>query len=175
MSGGVIATTTRYDEREAFETIPCKHGIDGCMFCTDVWTDDKIDSERRAQFVDDTDLLQTTTTADVIRHSEKRLILLPVRVYAYALQARKWRAICIDDLQPLPKGEHDPFDDLVLATEQKRLIQALVRNQIRQFDSSIHSGKHKEDSQHEYKSMDIVRGKGRGLIVLLHGVPGTYP
>jgi hypothetical protein len=100
-------------------------------------------------------------------------MLLPIAVYAYALQPPKWRAICIDDVEPLPHGGKDPFDDLVMDSAQKTLIQALVKNQIRQFDRSADSTNETKKPSRRSGTMDIIEGKGRGLIILLHGVPGV--
>jgi 2-phosphoglycerate kinase len=49
------------------------------------------------------------------------------------------------------------FDSLALEEDKKRMIQALVSAQ-------------KTDVQND---MDIVKGKGKGLIILLHGPPGV--
>lgn len=48
------------------------------------------------------------------------------------------------------------FKDLVVDDETKELVQALVMKQI--------------DAE---KSTDVIQGKGNGLILLLHGGPGT--
>ena len=48
------------------------------------------------------------------------------------------------------------FESLVADEESKELIQALVTNQLE-----------------AEKSTDLIAGKGNGLIVLLHGGPGT--
>lgn len=48
------------------------------------------------------------------------------------------------------------FESLVVDDETKELIQALVTNQLA-----------------SEKSTDLIAGKGNGLIVLLHGGPGT--
>jgi ATP-dependent Lon protease len=48
------------------------------------------------------------------------------------------------------------FKDLVVDLEIKELVQALVTNQL----TSV-------------KSTDVISGKGNGLILLLHGGPGT--
>lgn len=48
------------------------------------------------------------------------------------------------------------FDSLVLGEKTKELIEALIRTEIA-----------------SEKATDIIRGKGRGLIMLLHGGPGT--
>jgi hypothetical protein len=168
--GGVIAKSTAVDERETFETAPC--GIDSCVGCTDIWKEDVLDQECRSQYLDNTDLIQNATVEEM-RRSDDRLMLLPVRVYAYALQARKWRAVCIDDISVLPPDEN-AFDNLVLPPEQKTLIEALVKNQIRQADFSGSGDNKSKAEKYHHGSMDIVRGKGRGLIILLHGVPGMY-
>jgi hypothetical protein len=170
VGGGVVAYPTPCDERETFETAPCSSEI--CQDCTDVWSDEKLDLERRSQFIDSSDFVQYLNP-DALRKSEDHLMLLPIAVYAYALQARKWRAICIDDVEPLPGRGKDPFDDLVMQSAQKTLIQALVKNQIRQFDRSTGNTKETKQPLNRSGSMDIIEGKGRGLIILLHGVPGA--
>jgi hypothetical protein len=171
IGGGVVANPTSCDDRETFETAPCSSEI--CQDCTDVWSDEKLDLESRSQFIDSSEFAQYLST-DVVRKSEEHLMLLPIAVYAYALQARKWRAICIDDVEPLPDGGKDPFDDLVMHSAQKTLIQALVKNQIRQFDRSPDSTKGTKQPRNQSGTMDIIEGKGRGLIILLHGVPGRF-
>ena len=168
--GGVIAKSTAVDERETFETAPC--GVDNCVGCTDIWKEDGLDQKRRSTYLDKTDLIQNATVEEM-RRSDDRLMLLPVRVYAYALQARKWRAVCIDDIRALDQDEN-AFDSLVLPREQKTLIEALVKNQIRQADFSGSGDNKTKAEQYHHGSMDIVRGKGRGLIILLHGAPGMY-
>ena len=63
----------------------------------------------------------------------------------------------------------EAFDDLVIDPAHKRLVQALVKTHAR----GAHApGKTFSKTQDEYQA-DIVRGKGRGLIILLHGPPGV--
>lgn len=50
------------------------------------------------------------------------------------------------------------FDRPILENDHKRLLQALGR---------------KPASRHEDESPDLVQGKGKGLIILPHGAPGT--
>ena len=56
-------------------------------------------------------------------------------------------------------SQSSAFDDLVIPDEYKRTVQALVKTQ------ALGSG-----NSHQ---VDLVRGKGKGLIILLHGVPGV--
>ncbi|KUI55602.1 ATPase family AAA domain-containing protein 3B [Cytospora mali] len=64
------------------------------------------------------------------------------------------------------KKEQNPgttFDHLVLEEGQKPMIQALVAQHFRD----------KESRTGQAEPVDIVKGKGKGLILLLHGAPGV--
>ncbi|KAF2729184.1 hypothetical protein EJ04DRAFT_568860 [Polyplosphaeria fusca] len=174
--GGVIANVTKIDKREIFEPVVCTNP--GCANCTDICDDSKFDEEARAEFVKKTDLLRYATAKDL---SDEHFILLPARMYGYALQERKWHAFNVDSVSELDDRLNKStstargFDELVLQKGHKDLIQALVRNQTRQFHSAssdqVAGGADQED--HDFMMMDLVQGKGRGLIILLHGVPGV--
>jgi hypothetical protein len=59
------------------------------------------------------------------------------------------------------------FDDLVLPHGYKELLRALIMN---------HSANRNGKDWTIYKAaneMDVVSGKGRGLVILLHGPPGV--
>ena len=60
-------------------------------------------------------------------------------------------------------GHNSGFDDLVIPSEYKRVVKALVK-------SHALGSQHKSSDRHQ---MDLIRGKGKGLIILLHGVPGV--
>lgn len=71
-------------------------------------------------------------------------------------------------VRPLEQRQQS-FDDLVLQPDYKRLVQGLVRTHsagIKPTTDSVGVGK---SDRHE----DLVRGKGKGVIILLHGVPGV--
>lgn len=72
---------------------------------------------------------------------------------------KRWVTLRIDDISPV-KWNTQAFEDLVISNEHdsdtKGLIAALVQNKIAA-DQSI----------------DFVEGKGTGLVLLLHGAPGT--
>ena len=89
-------------------------------------------------------------------------------MYGFSLHDRKWYAFDIDkvqDIKPSPRG----FDQLVLPDNHKTIMQALVAQHMTRPNQS----KDQADENPEGFSMDVVRGKGRGLIILLHGVPGV--
>lgn len=107
---------------------------------------------------------------------ERLLLLLPCTIYGYALHDKKWSefeslpvsvfssliqiSMCTGILQVKyishVEWNKRSFDQLVLDSRQKELIQAVIL---------AHMG--------SLAATDVVEGKGEGLIMLLHGGPGT--
>jgi hypothetical protein len=159
------------------ETVSCT--VPGCYSCTDIYQDSEIDTDARMAFIRKTKLLRYSALADL---TDEHYAIMTPRVYGYALQERKWHALNIEhvadhqtDTNKLQNGQ-TAFDDLVLPKSHKALLQALVRNQTRQFRSTS-AIRTVDDEKSEKRpgdiSMDLVRGKGKGVIILLHGAPGV--
>lgn len=102
------------------------------------------------------------TTCDAV--GDEETILLPSRVISYVLRDRKWAMLNVQNLRPIMSNS-DGFKDLTLPSGHKEMVQALVRSH-----SMRRDGNATIKDAIEY---DVVRGKGRGLIILLHGVPGV--
>lgn len=96
---------------------------------------------------------------------DEDLILLPRRLFAYVLRDRKFAPVDVRYLRQVAE-QLNAFDSLKLPGNHKNMVQALV-------DS--HFVKKRMEKLHFADSLDqdIVQGKGRGLIILLHGVPGV--
>lgn len=93
--------------------------------------------------------------------------LLPKRIFAYAVWERKFVNIDSRYLKPAnEKGKEDEtFKKLEIDPRNKRMIESLVH---------AHFLKKKESEDGiELGSQDLIRGKGRGVVILLHGVPGV--
>ncbi|KAJ5928290.1 ATPase AAA-type core [Penicillium verhagenii] len=86
---------------------------------------------------------------------ENFLLLLPATVHGFGFQDKKWRLLLVSHIDEIRWNEQ-AFDHLVLHSTKKELIRALVK---------------KHDATNE--STDVIEGKGNGLILLLHGGPGT--
>ncbi|KAK4061556.1 uncharacterized protein Triagg1_10265 [Trichoderma aggressivum f. europaeum] len=86
---------------------------------------------------------------------ENFIHLAPLTLKAYNLKKKKWMNVKLDGLRQVSWNTR-AFERLVLNKKTKRLIQALISNQIE-----------------AEKSTDLISGKGNGLIMLLHGGPGT--
>lgn len=81
--------------------------------------------------------------------------LLPPCTKGYNLRRKKWYDISVDRIFDVT-WNREAFQSLVIEPSARDMIQALVTNQI--------------ESE---KSTDLIAGNGNGLILLLHGGPGT--
>ena len=86
----------------------------------------------------------------------ERLLCCCSEVSAFSLRDRDWRFVKVSQLGPV-KFRDDAFKKLVIKGKHKTVVQAMVRSYL----------------DNEATSRDLIQGKGRGLIVLLHGSPGT--
>lgn len=66
------------------------------------------------------------------------------------------------------EGGKTPFEELVIEEEYKKTILALIQSH-----SAGPNSLKRRIQQGESVSMDLVKGKGRGLVILLHGAPGV--
>lgn len=75
----------------------------------------------------------------------------------------------ISEISSINVGDPDAFDSLVLPPEHRDIVRALVKTHART-KRSLGSQPPVPTVQREF---DIVQGKGKGLIILLHGAPGV--
>ncbi|KAK6527284.1 hypothetical protein TWF281_010472 [Arthrobotrys megalospora] len=84
-----------------------------------------------------------------------RLLVFPPTIYGFHVQEKKWFNLKVDNIVDVVWNK-TAFDSLVVDESTKLLIVALVSNKI-----SADAG------------TDLMSNKGNGLIILLHGAPGT--
>ncbi|KAF2969485.1 hypothetical protein GQX73_g4034 [Xylaria multiplex] len=116
--------------------------------------------------------------------TDDELRLLPGTVYAYILRSRKYCRCDISFIKEITPNKK-AIDSLVLPTKHKTLLMSLVdRHSLgsRPMEQKTNIDRppiERTESQTlgaSYSASDtlsIVKGKGRGLIILLHGVPGV--
>lgn len=82
-------------------------------------------------------------------------MLCPPYIYGFSLESKDWCKYFIDNLTPVV-WEESAMDALILPDAQRRLIRSLV-------------------TSHRYPDLarDEASLKGKGLIILLHGTPGS--
>lgn len=118
--------------------------------------------ENKSAIFSDFDGLSPKTIEEL---SDQHYFLLPSNLYAYVFRTRTWERLHVKGLAE-PDYEENMIDQLVMDEKRKTTLKALAKSFIRvnQFG---------EKSTREPWSADFVKGKGNGLIFLLHGSPGT--
>ncbi|KAI0435671.1 hypothetical protein F4803DRAFT_544743 [Xylaria telfairii] len=91
-----------------------------------------------------------------LMESKDLVRLLPGTVPGFALRNRRWVLLDINLLKDVEQDNE--WKNLFLPKGHQQMVQAMVET-------------HANDK--ETKGMDLVRGKGKGCIILLHGVPGV--
>ncbi|KAK2007485.1 hypothetical protein LZ32DRAFT_50776 [Colletotrichum eremochloae] len=96
------------------------------------------------------------------------VLLLPNRAFAFILRTRKWACIPLgsgildNQAHSLTrmKEDHQAWDNLQIDDGHRTIIKSLMATHFRKKKS-------------ERRQFDIIQDKGKGLIILLHGVPGV--
>ena len=102
------------------------------------------------------------------KFGDEDLALLPSRLLVYSLRHRKFINADVGSLKPITIVP-DPFKDLKISDDYKRLIKATVRDHF----EKKRIQKDLETNGNESIDQDFIRGKGKGLVILLHGAPGV--
>ncbi|KAI1142730.1 hypothetical protein F5Y05DRAFT_129218 [Hypoxylon sp. FL0543] len=100
--------------------------------------------------------------------------LLPGEVPGFVLRSRKWVQLDINLLQRAAVGDRDDkplgdtagWRDLVLPPGHKDIVLAMVK-------SHTANTKILKDGIPQVSEVDLVKGKGKGCIILIHGAPGV--
>ncbi|KAH6895897.1 P-loop containing nucleoside triphosphate hydrolase protein [Thelonectria olida] len=107
------------------------------------------------KFLPYTKLIETASK-DHLSLSEEELLLCCHEVQGFSLVWRRWATLHVDNISEV-QFNADAFDQLVFSEEKKNLIRSLVNQQ------------HEDGAGFD----DIIQGKGKGLVFLLHGPPGV--
>ncbi|KAL6886931.1 P-loop containing nucleoside triphosphate hydrolase protein [Trichoderma evansii] len=86
---------------------------------------------------------------------EPDIYLLPRTILGFNLRRKKWEDLNVDLIREISWNK-DAFKHLVADDDTKDLVQALVTNKVA-----------------AERGTDLIQNKGNGLIMLLHGGPGT--
>jgi SpoVK/Ycf46/Vps4 family AAA+-type ATPase len=86
---------------------------------------------------------------------EPEAILCPPYAMGYSIDRKDWCRFFVDHIRPI-KLKENVWENLVLDTDQKEVLQALVD-----------SHRYQDDPRNQPEQ------KGKGFVVLLHGSPGS--
>lgn len=93
--------------------------------------------------------------------------LLPKRFFGYAVLERKFVQLSTRFVRSAELEANDKaFENLEINRIYKQLILALVKSHFDKVETE-------KRTNVEIESQDLIRGKGKGVVILLHGVPGV--
>ncbi|KAK7999089.1 hypothetical protein PG991_014764 [Apiospora marii] len=160
---------TQFDLRETRIKPYCFHRnvsvSEGCCGSDIAFKDWEMDQIHLDSFVQENGRLFAGRDAKDM--GKEDLLLLPTWVRGFVLRTRRWATIPISDLSEV-RFDND-FENLMLPKENKSTIQALVKTHENARGSFVDAS----TSGSVGSGIDLVRGKGSGLILLLHGAPGV--
>ncbi|KAI0860878.1 hypothetical protein F4860DRAFT_503744 [Xylaria cubensis] len=157
---------TEADRRETFIPSNCRHNDkydEGCCGGDIAFKDLDIDDQNVNQFFQNNQRMLNSRTAKEL--DDEDLMLLPCDIHGFVLRNRQWITLRVADLSEV--RFENSFDELMLPEKHKSAIQALV---------NVHENsatKTEKGSSVIRNGIDLVKGKGTGLILLLHGEPGV--
>ncbi|KAF5011930.1 hypothetical protein FDECE_1995, partial [Fusarium decemcellulare] len=139
-----------------------------------VWTlcDHEVDQKLAEQFMLSRQADLEPVELELFPWSEANLQLFPCRVPAYCFRTRRYTVVDVSIIAEIDKSDevrNGSFKDLVIPESHRKLLIGLVKNQV----VETKAGPGPDTIDDASTQIDIVRGKGRGLIFLLHGPPGS--
>ena len=173
-STSVFETKTMHDPYPIIQWADHDHSKRVRVWTETLLTKESVDMIRWSHFAE-TDKFQSERLGNTSRRlgadmvlSDEDLALLPSRFFAYALRDRKFIVINIAHLKIIPPLLN-PFNDLKIPDMHKKMILSIVyehfeKKRIRQVAAGQGLETHDQD---------FIRGKGRGIVILLHGAPGV--
>ena len=130
----------------------CDSDDSGQMHATPVNNDDIANETVLEPMVPES---KDTTTMPTFTE-EEYLIASPV-VLGFSFTEKLWLEFAVSGIQDIHWDE-GAFDSLIIPDDQKRVIRALIETHAQEDKKNID---------------DVIQGKGRGLVGVLHGAPGT--
>ncbi|KAF5548901.1 AAA family ATPase [Fusarium mexicanum] len=132
----------------------------GSRFMVDITTHKKLhrDTNVRAQpqpSIGQDDLESRYMSQENPDLGDDFFMCLPTSIFGFNMEKKEWVSLDVHFLRDVVWNT-EAFDHLVIQDETKLLIQAVVTNQLQTGENA-----------------DLIRGKGNGLFILLHGGPGT--
>lgn len=102
-----------------------------------------------------------------ISDGEENWLLLPYRVLGYVIEDHLWAEFPVEWVKPYQHEGQNSYKDKIMFPEakehQKRALEKLILSRTDQDDDAKQDG---------YWVSDFVKGKGKGLVILLHGATG---
>lgn len=153
-----------WDSREAEQQDSGKYAVSGGRF---VIREDASYYQEAVSFHENNSFFRKDGTIGLDSWQKEDFALLPRRLLGYVLRERKFMRLNVQNLQS--KAEHDriTLDDIQIKDSHRKIVRSSVSSHFRR------SARNRSDTARRAYDPDIIRGKGRGLVILLHGAPGV--
>ncbi|KAJ0354993.1 hypothetical protein COL154_011551 [Colletotrichum chrysophilum] len=141
-----------------------------CWTCDINMSVSKLEMKRASDFRATGKYSLTVSAEDFANFSEDQLVMLPRILLGYGLKSKDWYLLDMYKFEMMQSTEprrQQSFDHLVIPSKTKRLLQSLVKNHGIVAESKDGSGKKSKTE------IDIVKGKGNGVVIFLYGPPGV--
>ncbi|KAK8003629.1 shuttle craft [Apiospora arundinis] len=135
--------------------------------------DHAVDQRKSDVFIEKNPGIQELLTRDEALLMPEKLQLMQHSLQAFSFKSRSWVNIEIDNVETIDKSlaaRESGFEDLSIPTKHRKLLISLVDNHAIRDDNSDDLARMNPKPPTQ---LDLVRGKGLGLIILLHGPPGS--
>ncbi|KAF2994996.1 hypothetical protein E8E14_000342 [Neopestalotiopsis sp. 37M] len=164
--------TRRIQQLGKLETSPRDSSVNGEVFGSGLlekrvaFTNHEIDVMLMQTFLSSSRQFLALMSPEEALSSPECLQLMPSAVPGYAFSLRKWY---IDRGR---EARDSNFDDLVIPDSFRDMLAGLVENHTSR-SQRLQAREMGVKSGQDHQNIDVVRGKGQGLIILLHGPPGS--
>ncbi|ORY67158.1 uncharacterized protein BCR38DRAFT_426224 [Pseudomassariella vexata] len=166
-------------DRFQFQTGPSMHSVTGFPAAGSqgswdlVQIEEGVDVIRKNEYINHDEFLTafrqrhpSASTKELHIISERDILLLPRRMFGYVLRDRKFANLDISRISTELPYHVNGFEDLKIKHSHKEMLKSLVATHFVKKDIERLPGM-------QLINQDIVHGKARGLVILLHGVPGV--
>ncbi|TQN71968.1 hypothetical protein CSHISOI_03558 [Colletotrichum shisoi] len=133
-------------------------------------SDETLNFHRAAKFVGKKEYILELVNNDMSGLDENQLAMLPAALLGYGLRSKEWfrlDPVMFEFVSISAKQRQQAFTDLVLPPETKNLLKAMVKTHTSRSQDS------KSETADAANEIDLVKGKGKGLIIFLYGPPGV--
>ncbi|KAM0187451.1 hypothetical protein ACHAPI_011167 [Fusarium lateritium] len=118
---------------------------------------DRLPSKKGEGEGEDEDEDEQDEDADVLEFTDEEYLIASPVVLGFAFSEKQWLELAVSGVNDI-KWNETAWDSLVLDDATKELIKALVKSRKYHAANTID---------------DVIQGKGKGLVTVLHGPPGT--
>ncbi|KAF6805112.1 hypothetical protein CSOJ01_09745, partial [Colletotrichum sojae] len=127
-------------------------------------SDEALNFHRAAKFIAKKEYILELVNNDLSGLDENQLVMLPPALLGYGLRSKEWFRLdpeILEFVSTSAKKRQQAFNDLVIPPRTKNLLKAMVKTHAARSQDS------KGDTADAVNEIDLVKGKGKGLIIFL--------